>query len=127
MTKFNPENKDALTTGDLMKPAMTITTQKDADQYMEAYIEYILIRNTEMKRVKAQSIVKENLGYWAGYYDAETRERVEKLFDTKHPVFGKFIENGSPTFKEAFNAGFTLAEKTNKEDERKEKKEKKGK
>lgn len=40
MTKFNPDNKptDQLTFGDILHPAMAITDQVDADQYLDAYI-----------------------------------------------------------------------------------------
>lgn len=36
----------------------------------------------------AQAQVKRNLGYTAGWYSEETRERVERLYGAVHPVLG---------------------------------------
>ena len=36
MTKFNPENKDVLTYGECLKPAMEIETKEDAEQFKAA-------------------------------------------------------------------------------------------
>ena len=41
MTIFNPENKDILTYGECLGPAMSITDQADADQYYDTYVNYI--------------------------------------------------------------------------------------
>lgn len=57
---------------------------------------------------KAPRIVKENLAYYAAYCDDETRERVERLYDCAHPIFGKFAENGSPGPEEAFRLGLEM-------------------
>ena len=111
MTKFNPENKEVLTYGEALYPAMEITDPEDAKQYKEAYIAYIqkfLDAGERDDDMTAEEIVNINLGYFAGYYDTETRIRVEKLFNTKHPIFGK-AEEGIPTPEEAFNAGVEKA------------------
>ncbi len=50
-----------------------------------------------------------NLGYFAGYYDSETRERVERLFKCSHPVFGAIAACGQPSVKEAWAAGAIAA------------------
>jgi hypothetical protein len=92
MTKFNPKNKDTLTYGEALSPAMKISDQKDADQYKAAYIaftEKYLKNGVNEDGKTAEEIVNVNLGYFAGYYDDETRMRVERLFKTKHPIFGK--------------------------------------
>jgi len=54
---------------------------------------------------KKLSIAKSNLGYYAGYYSNEVRERVEKLFCCAHSVFGSIKENGISTPQEAFDMG----------------------
>jgi len=128
-TKFNPEGKDKLTYGECLGTAMSITDPEDAKQYFEAYVEFQLkfmkdekIRLLEMKskggnidvdamlKSEAEAICKSNLGYYAGYYDNETRERVERLFCCEHPIFGSFADNGSPTPQEAFNSGVQNAQ-----------------
>ena len=41
----------------------------------------------------AEEIVKINLGYESGYCGMGVQERVEKLFHTQHPIFGKIKED----------------------------------
>jgi len=108
MTKFNPENKETLTFGECLGPAMEITNPKDAQQYFTDYVKYtqtFLDKDPRDDNMTAEEICKTNLGYYAGYYSDETRVRVEKLFMCSHPVFGSIKDNGSPTAEEAFNMG----------------------
>lgn len=107
MTKFNPDNKEILTYGECLDPAMNITDQKDADQYLSAYIEFQKSHMTEASgKHTPEEICKINLGYWAGYYGNDVRGRVERLFMCSHPVFGSITENGIPSNKEAYTCGF---------------------
>lgn len=117
MTQFNPENKQVLTYGECLEPAMKITDAEDAKQYKEAYIKFIdkfLIDDKNESKKTAEEIANANLGYWAGYYGDDVRRRVEKLFNCSHPIFGSIEENGAPTAEEAFKMGFDAGEKTTK-------------
>jgi hypothetical protein len=111
MTKFNPENKEILTTGETLGPAMNITDQDDAKQYFEAYVNFSILthKNETNAYENAVKVCKANLGYYAGYYDSKTRERVEKLFSCCHPIFGSIKDNGEPTAAQAFELGKKLA------------------
>lgn len=114
MTKFNPENKETLTYGEVLDPAMEITDPQDAQQYLAEYVKHIqkfLDDDPRDDNMTAEEIAKSNLGYYAGYYSDETRKRVEELFTCAHPIFGSIKENGSPTPKEAFQMGFDRSEK----------------
>lgn len=114
MTKFNPENKAELTYGECLGPAMEITDEADARQYLAAYAAHIqryLDKEPRNDSLTAVDVAKVNLGYYAGYYDNETRERVERLFKCAHPVFGSIAKRGAPTAEAAFAAGVALAEK----------------
>lgn len=106
MTKFNPEGKDTLTYGECLEPAMLITEQSDADQYLADYIKF---QEGNMKEATGnhtpEQICKINLAYYAGYYSNETRERIERLFKCSHPVFGDIATNGAPSPEEAFKMG----------------------
>ena len=116
MTKFNPNNKDQLTYGECLGPAMRITDKTDAQQYLADYIAFIqrsLDKEPDPKGKTAEQIAKLNLGYYAGYYDSETRIRVEELFECSHPFFGK-AKQGVPTPCQAFNLGQILARNKNK-------------
>jgi len=111
MTKFNPENKEVLTYGECLGPAMVITEKEDADQYFKDYVAFIQKYLDEKPRTDgktAEQIAKDNLGYYAGYYDHDTQLRVEKLFMCSHPIFGK-AANGAPTPEEAFEMGHKMA------------------
>ena len=92
MTVFNPHKKDSLTYGEILDPAMKITEKEDAMQYKKAYIEWTQKKLDEEPRsdsVTAEEIVNTNIGYYAGYGSIELRERIEELFEVKHPILGK--------------------------------------
>lgn len=112
-TKFNPENKSSPTYGECLGPAMKITDQADADQYKLEYIAHIqgfLDTEPNENGMTAEQIANTNLGYYAGYYDTTTRERVERLFRCAHPVFGAVKDGGgNPSPEAAFALGKTLA------------------
>lgn len=89
MTRFNPENKDSLTYAESLGPAMRITDPEDAKQYFDAYVDFTTAHFEDATGSHTpEEVCKINLGYYSGYYDRETQERVEKLFITNHPIFG---------------------------------------
>ncbi len=111
--KFNPSNKKVLTYGECLQPAMKITNKEDAKQYKKDYVAYIqkfLDENPRKDSLTAEDIANHNIGYYAAYYDDETRKRVEDLFICKHPVFGSIKENGVPSVQKAFEMGLNSKE-----------------
>lgn len=107
-TEFNPNKKEFPTYGECLEPAMAITDEADAQQYLEDYTAFVqskLDRKPRRYVKTAAEIARDNLSYFAGYYDNATRERVERLFKCAHPVFGSISKNGAPTAEEAFEAG----------------------
>ncbi len=107
MTKFNPDNKPMLTYGECLMPAMNITDEADARQYLSDYVAFIqkvLDREPRTDNQTAAQIAGINLGYFAGYYDHETRIRVERLFCCSHPVLGE-AKKHEPSRDECFAAG----------------------
>jgi hypothetical protein len=99
--------KDKLTFGEALEPAMKIDNKEDAKIYLDAYVASIMKDGKSQK--EATEIAKSNLGYFAGYYSAETREQVERLFDCAHPIFGKIAVKGQLTPEEAFEMGKNFA------------------
>lgn len=85
-------------------PAMEITDQNDADRYLTALINYHE-RLGKVSHEAAVHMAKVNLGYYAGYHDQETMSRVNRLFDTQHPIFG----TSTPTAEEAIETGKRMA------------------
>jgi hypothetical protein len=92
---------------ELLGPAMEITDQAEADEYFEELVRYNM--QFSQSREEAAEIVRANLGYYVGYYDSETRLRVERLFCCAHPVFGK-ADDGEPTADEALAAGIAAGQ-----------------
>jgi hypothetical protein len=99
-----------ISNADKYGPAMGITDQAEADAYLAACVEHTQRATppelgSVMPAPLAEAIERSNLGYFAGYYDNETRERVERLFRCEHPVFGSIAKNGPPTPEQALAAG----------------------
>lgn len=95
------------TLGEKYEPAMRIEGQREADEYFEVLVEHAL--RAGITRDEAEAIERQNLGYFAGYYGADVRARVERLFRCAHPVFGAIAEKGEPSPEEAFDAGIEWA------------------
>lgn len=89
---------------DLYRPAIDITDEAGAAAYLEQLVTRHM-RMTNHSREQAEAIERGNIGYYAGYFDPETRARVERLFQCEHPVFGAIATNGPPSLEEAFLAG----------------------
>jgi hypothetical protein len=95
--------KDVITLGGKYGPAMEIKTQEEADKYFEECVQHMM-RRKPCGRQEAEEIERCNLGYYAGYYSNETRERVERLFRCSHPIFGS-IGKSAPSPSDALQAG----------------------
>ena len=46
-----------------------------------------------------------NIGYFSGYYGPEKMAKIQRVFKTAHPIFGRTV----PTAREALAAGKKLA------------------
>ncbi len=79
MTKFNPDNKKVLTYKESLEPAMYITDEADAEQYLHDYSFYIK-KTHDIRIIEAVKIAMENLKYFAGYYSKDEMERILEVF-----------------------------------------------
>lgn len=70
---------EKMTIGEKYMPAMTITDQAEADAYFQRMVDHSMTYHRKT-REEAEALERANLGYFAGYYDADTRKRVECLF-----------------------------------------------
>ena len=91
--------------GEVYGPAMEITTEEAAQEYLEALIERYLRLFPEDTHEQALACELSNLGYYAGYYDDMTRFRVQRLYGATHPIFG----GTRPSTDEALQAGIDAA------------------
>jgi hypothetical protein len=92
------------TIGEKYEPAMRITDQEEADDYFEILVIHSM-RAFNKSRAEAQQLERHNLGYFAGYYEFDTRRRVSALFNAPHPLFG----DTQPNPETAFELGKSLA------------------
>lgn len=111
---YEPLPRD-ISIGDKYGPAMRITEQAAADEYFKRLVAHAMHHNPDIDgaeigeiKDKAEAMERRNLGYYAGYYDCQTMARVNRLFHTEHPIFGK---EGIPTGRESvvFQAANDLA------------------
>jgi hypothetical protein len=87
MIKFNPENKDEVTYGEIFDLALEIKNKDEAKKYINDYAAYIVVKE-KISYDDALQRAKDNLGYYAGYYGWKTRVKIKELFDAEHPLFG---------------------------------------
>lgn len=80
-----------------------ITEQAEADRYFEECVQHTM--SFGKTREEAEQIERSNIGYWSGYLNRTTQERVFALFKTEHPIFGKT----EPSNTQALVAGFQFA------------------
>ena len=101
--------KKDISIGDKYGPAMGITDQAEADAYFQQCVAHTMAFGKSQE--EAEGIERGNLGYYAGYYSSETRERIERLFSCAHPIFGAITICGRPSVAEALESGRKLAQK----------------
>lgn len=89
--------------------AMEVQTAAEAAAYFERLVASCM--SSGKPRYICEEIQRKNLGYFAGYYDDKTRERVERLYKCSHPIFGPITYAGPPTPKQAFEMGKRLGAK----------------
>lgn len=92
------------TIGETYGPAMAVTDQGEADAVFAALVAGHLAVRPQDGAAEAGRVQRQNLGYYAGYYDHDTRRRVERLFRCCHPVFGPAGDEPLPP-EDAFAIG----------------------
>jgi hypothetical protein len=112
MIKFNPEDKDELSFHEIFEQALKINTKEEAASYLADYSKWIKIKSFGKEQVKEpEDIIRENFGYYAGYYSHDVRRKIERLFECEHPIFGSIEKNGPPTMQQAFALGLEMGAK----------------
>lgn len=90
-------------------PITEIKTPEQAREYLEACVTHRLRISPKMNRQEAIEAERDNIGYYAGYFSHEERERIERLFECEHPFFGA-AKSGLPSPEQAFNLGKLIGE-----------------
>jgi len=85
--------EDEFTYGNTLGPAMSIIDPDEAQAYFRALVDEYE-RRGDVHPEKSVWMAKVNLGYYAGYYDSATMDRVYQLYQTQHPYFGTRTDVG---------------------------------
>lgn len=85
-----------LTAGELYGRAMQMKTKEEAEKYLDELTDICLRLRPLLSRAEAREIQLKNIGYWSGYYPRDTAKRVLELFDTRHPIFGRYEHDWPP-------------------------------
>jgi hypothetical protein len=99
------ESNTLNTAGDIFDKALEIAKTGDSDRcqkFLTTYVSYIISENG-CAIEEATRIAKNNLGYFAGYYNSEVYETINKAYGAVHPVFGQNPFNVSP--EDAYRMG----------------------
>jgi hypothetical protein len=70
-------------------PAMEIRDKAQSEAYFELLVRTSMAANASLSRKDAEQMERDNLGYFAGYYDQATGDRVFELFGAEHPIYGR--------------------------------------
>lgn len=76
-----------MTFGEVFESAMKCDTLDQANSWMQHEVQRHVTEYNQTPE-EAENIIKSNLGYFAGYYDEATREKIERLFSAQRPIFG---------------------------------------
>jgi len=85
MVKFDPN----MTSSFYVPLIDKCKSKEEAQQYFTDMINYLCKEYPDQPREEHIRIQLSNLGYFAGYYDKKTYNRILKWFNTSHPIFGK--------------------------------------
>lgn len=89
---FEYKNQRLEKYGDIIDKALSLEG-KEQEDFVDAF-------------AKAGPYALENIGYWSGYYSREMSAKIQEVFKTSHPIFGRT----QPTAEQAFEMGKTLGQ-----------------
>lgn len=87
--------------GEVFEEALHLIDLEDrllAMEFIDDYGTYLERLNPDMD---GRQVAKQNLGYYAGYYDQATAKKIYEFYECEHPIFGTHF----PTPEEAFDIG----------------------
>lgn len=93
--------------------AIAVQDQDRADELFEEMVLAAIAGGLALGRERAEEATRRALGYYAGYFDHETRLRVERLFRCEHPYFGAAAK-GPVGWRRAFAIGLRLGRRLNR-------------
>jgi uncharacterized protein YaaR (DUF327 family) len=80
MSILNPNNKPFITLPDVLHALKTISTVKDAKQFRNEYIQYI-VSHTLINKTDAPQKANDDIQNYITYLDDELKSKLTKLFN----------------------------------------------
>lgn len=79
--------------GKIFRKALDIAENhpEEAKEFLTEYANAIRDANPLMSEEEATKAALNNLGYFAGYYNSDTRDKISKVYGAVHPIFGNTI------------------------------------
>ena len=86
---------------EIVQKALAAGTREKARELVAAEVGRICAADAKRDPAEVKKTLLSNIGYYTGYCDFETGDRICDLFETEHPIFGR----RHPTAEEAFARG----------------------
>ena len=102
---MNYRGKEYNTIGEVFDLALKLAKNDpngEAKDFFHEYVNHISVVN-HYSWDKSVECAKSNLGYFAGYYNGETYDIINKVYGAQHPIFG--CNPFDVSLEEAFNKG----------------------
>jgi ferric iron reductase protein FhuF len=105
-----------MTQAEMIKLALKAGTKERARELVDQQVSE-MVDVLQYAEPEARRITLVNIGYYTGYLDHETADKIMDLFETEHPIFGRT----HPSPEEAFRLGRELGERMKQREIEKEK------
>lgn len=92
---------------DFMEACCKVRTKGEAAALLEVFVDEAA-EECDKSRDELRDIIRENIGYCAGYLNTNDTKRVMELFEARHPVLGTYEEMCRLTPEQIFNMGMEL-------------------
>jgi hypothetical protein len=105
-----------MTQPEIVKLALKDGTKERARELVDQQVRE-MVDVLQYAEPEARRITLVNIGYYSGYFDNETADKIMDLFETEHPIFGRT----HPTPEEALRLGRELGQRMKQREIEKEK------
>jgi hypothetical protein len=91
-------------------------TRDDARAMVDARVEEMVTTLGDLTPEEARRQTLVNIGYWTGYLDSSTADRIMELFETEHPIWGRTHPTPAEILQRFVTEGRRLREQRKEQD-----------
>jgi hypothetical protein len=88
--------------------AMRVKTREEARDMVDQLVAKALNEVPTLSAAQARAIQLSNIGYYTGYLDRAQAKWILMLYETEHPIFGKYEDEVTPA--QVLDAGRAMAQ-----------------